>query len=343
MNKQEAIKRLSSENHVVAPGQPWELDAFRPEDAWGVARLVYAGYGDAYPVDTPYIPEKLVAACASGDIRTVVGRVPSGDIVAKGDIYRSSPRNRRLFEIGQFLILPEYRGGTLAWRFTLTLLKWAEEWDDLDGLYGEVVTNHLVTQKMGVRNNFASTAIELGLLPPAYTAMEGLGSSRETCVFNSKITRDTPHAVHFPQRWFDAAPLLYEGLDADREILPSTAHLPEGSVSEIEIERYDGAGVWRIHVLRSGADLAARMAEMLGGSPPEVVQVFLNLAEPWAGQAAEALRPLGFYLGGLTPLWFGSDGLLLQRSGFTPDFAGINLYSDKAARVLELVRADRLE
>ena len=55
-------------------------------------------------MDTPYIPEKLIAACAAGDIRTIVARVPSGDIVAKGDVYRSSPRNRRFFEVGQFLV-----------------------------------------------------------------------------------------------------------------------------------------------------------------------------------------------------------------------------------------------
>ena len=80
MDKNEAIALLAAEQHEVPLDQPWELDSFKPEDAWGVARLVYVGYGDAYPVDTPYIPEKLIAACAAGDIRTIVARVPSGDI-----------------------------------------------------------------------------------------------------------------------------------------------------------------------------------------------------------------------------------------------------------------------
>jgi hypothetical protein len=45
-------------------------------------------------------------------------------------------------------------------------------------------------------------------------------------------------------------------------------------------------------------------------------------------------------LGGVLPQWFDDDGLLMQKLLFNPDFESIQLYSDRALRIRELVKAD---
>ena len=69
-------------------------------------------------------------------------------------------------------------------------------------------------------------------------------------------------------------------------------------------------------------------------------QVFLNLADPGVDAAAQWLRQRGYSFGGLIPLWFGSDGLLLQKMMHTPGFGGIKLHSPKAKELVTLVRQD---
>ncbi len=38
---------------------------------------------------------------------------------------------------------------------------------------------------------------------------------------------------------------------------------------------------------------------------------WLNLAEPWVGDAAAILREKGYFWGGVLPRWFDTDGLLM--------------------------------
>ena len=71
-----------------------------------------------------------------------------------------------------------------------------------------------------------------------------------------------------------------------------------------------------------------------------VIQVWLNLACPWVGQAVETLRDRGYFLGGALPRWFDNDGLLMQKILKRPDWDGICLYTDRASEILRFVRAD---
>ena len=43
---------------------------------------------------------------------------------------------------------------------------------------------------------------------------------------------------------------------------------------------------------------------------------------------------------GSFPLWFGTDGLLMQKVAGRPNWEGINLYSDRAREILGIVRKD---
>ena len=55
---------------------------------------------------------------------------------------------------------------------------------------------------------------------------------------------------------------------------------------------------------------------------------------------ASMLREQGYSLGGLLPIWFGDDGLLMQKHLVAPDFEGMKIYSDRGRSLMKLVRSD---
>ncbi len=61
----------------IAPGQTWEIDLLRPEDATGVVRLFRTVYGDGYPVQAFVDPQELIRANAEKRIISSVARTPS--------------------------------------------------------------------------------------------------------------------------------------------------------------------------------------------------------------------------------------------------------------------------
>ena len=148
MNKEEALLKLKTEAFEVEPGQEFDVHRLLPEDAWGVVRCFYAIYGEHYPFDTYYIPEKLIQENEKGNVISVVARAGSGDIIGYSALYRSSAPFSGTYEIGQALVLPEYRFTFAAysmWEYLLDLL------DSIEGvheIFGEAVCNHIITQRM---------------------------------------------------------------------------------------------------------------------------------------------------------------------------------------------------
>jgi hypothetical protein len=92
-----------------------------------------------------------------------------------------------------------------------------------------------------------------------------------------------------------------------------------------------------------GEGLAARLAELereLRADDYALIQFFVDLGKPWSGGVVEQLRDAGYSLGGLLPIWFGDDGLLMQKHFVDPDFEGMKIFSDRGRALLELVRRD---
>lgn len=336
MDKAEALNRLAA-LPPVQPGQSYVIDHFRPEDALGVARLYYTVYGDSYPVDTPYIPERFIQETEHGDIFCVLARTPSGDILGAASIYRSSPPNPGCYEIGQTLILPEYRLGRiffLLYEFTLANVLTDPR---VEATFSEAVCHHLTTQKLCLRLGMLATALELNLMPAEAYAQESL-TGRTSCLIFSRVERSGHALVHAPQRYAQDLALLYQGLCLDRS--PGAPRDPEpDSACSLKVERFPMAGVVRGQLATVGEDLDARLDRLESGTP-DVAQVYVNLADPGCPWAVERLAARGYFLGGLCPAWFGPDGLLLQKLAQPPDFGGLQIFTDRGLAVRDMVRAD---
>ena len=341
MDRIEALKILALEQRTVPEGQKYEIDYFEPSDGPGVARLFYAVYGDGYPIDTYYIPERLTEEHRLGNLRSVVARTVSGDVVSHVALYRSSPPNPHLYGHGMGMTLPAYRSNKTFFRVNQLLMKLVGN-DGIDGVYAEAVCNHVISQKIVRQAQGLETAIEPALMPAQAYVAEQSATGRVGCMVYSRVSRDCRRVLYLPPPYHEQLKSIMDGLNLDRELVISDDNIP-GSGGEIEVNLFDFASVARCMITTPGADVVTKVTEVeqeLCRDNYALIQFFVDLGKPWSGGVVEQLRQQGFSLGGLLPIWFGSDGLLMQKYLVDPDFDGMKIFSDRGRSLLELIRRD---
>lgn len=349
-----ALEQLARESRSVAPGRPFEVHHYRPEDGPGLARLFYAVYGPGYPVDTFYLPEALTRANQSGALRSVVAVTDHGDVVSHEALMGTSSPNPALYEIGLGLTLPAYRA-TLAYGRCHRLLMSLLGTPGIDAIFGEPVCNLLVTQKICEMTASVETALEPALMPASLYGAEGdqVGrvcgpegdqAGRVGCLMFFRVFRDRPRRLCLPPAYGAELEYLMAGLNLERERIPAWnwERLP-ATGARIEEAYFANSGVARCSVQAPGQDLVARLRQLEDRLLPQgcvLIQCFVPLGEGWAGPVVDDLRREGYFLGGFLPLWFQEDGLLMQKVFIDPDFDGLQLRSERAGRIRDLVQAD---
>ena len=327
----------------IEAGQEFAIDAFRPEDAPGIARLFKEVYGDAYPVTLVYDPIGLTEAFRKGDNIPLVARTAKGDIIGHEAYYRSGP-NPRLYELGQGLVLPSYRKFGIIARLQEYAFEEMALSMELDVVMGEAVCNHLYMQKSLVPSRLLATALEVDLMPAEAYAKEQSASGRVSTLLMFRTYHPKPHTVYVPQRYRDAFAFIYEGLDDKRTLLPSLADVnPTGPNTAITTQIFDFARVARMSVHEGGKDFPsvfeARERQALAKGTV-VVQVWLKLSSPWVDSLVEYLRAKGYFFGGPLVQWFGDDGLLMQKIFGMPCWEGIQIHSDRGKKIMEYAKED---
>jgi len=346
----EALASLKASYIELAPGQKLTARHFEPADAPGVARLIYQVYGDDYPVDEPYIPELLIEANRTGRIRTFVVAAADGSIMGQAAFYQSSPPNKRFYEYGQMLVDKAYRGSFAAARMHQFAVKnMFGRLEGVDAEFGEAVCHHLVTQKMSRGVEYIECGLEVGLMPQAAYAGEGV-TGRVSCLLHVRVNEPGAGLLFFPSCWREQVQAILPTwkLTRDERVSDPVLCPPEGSATELEMQSFAFAGVTRLNVAAAGADFAARLEAELAGAKARghaLVQAYLNLGAPWTSHAAETLRRAGFFFAGFVPLWFGPrgagpDALLVQRFLSPQVLADIKTQSEEGAAVAAMVLAD---
>jgi len=336
MKEQDEIKNPKSGD--------WEVGEFRPEDAEGMVKLFRSIYGEGYPIRLFYDPEAIVAANREGRYYSVVGRTASGEIIGATNLYPSAPYPG-LYESGAGLILKAYRkSGMYRALMSYVFDELVPRKPQIEEIFGELVCNHLMSQKLLEPFPCIETAIEIALMPAeAYTKEQSAFSRVATLdVFRCNVPK--PHRIFLPRAYEEILRRMYDRLDDRRDIALSDTPVLSEAVTRAEMKIFDFAGVARIAVQRIGSDFAACISgrEVQARSKNAVVfQVSLNLAEPSVGSAVDILRKKGYFFGGVLPRWFDTDGLLLQKLDCPPDFEDIVLLSDFAKELLAFIREDR--
>jgi hypothetical protein len=325
----------------VDPGQSYVIDLFRPEDAAGVVRLFRTVYGEGYPVRTFTDPQRLIEENAAKRTISSVARTPRGEIVAHCAVFRSAPYER-LYEAGSGLVLPSYRGGAIMTRLVAHGFDAAARFG-VEALFGEAVCNHIHMQKIMSALDNVERALAVDLMPADTYAREKSATGRVSVLMGFNLFKPNSQAVYVPRPYASILPFLYQGMGDQRRYSPSEGDLPAQSVSRIETQVFDFAQVARLAIQEAGQDFAevfAREEEAARGRNVTVLQVWLKLSWPWVGQVTELLRARGYFLGGVLPRWFDDDGLLLQKILGPPNWDEIQLYTERAKMLLEIIRMD---
>jgi hypothetical protein len=149
--------------------------------------------------------------------------------------------------------------------------------------------------------------------------------------------------VHLPEVYQEIFYYLYSALDDQRQIRISSAEQPPEIPTDLKSEVFDFAQVARIAVNQVGADFIAVLEQeekRLLALNVVVIQIWLNLSWPWINAVVVMLRTRDYFLGGLLPRWFDSDGMLMQKIIGRPNWEDIHLYFERAKKLLEWVRTD---
>jgi len=332
-----------NENYYIEPGQQWEIDLFRPEDAEGVRQLFLSVYGEGYPVRTYLTPSLLIAENAAGATISSVARTARGEIVGHNAIFTSAPY-KGIYESGAGLVHKDYRGGkgifdgVIAHGINVGAAKF-----NVEAVFFEAVCNHIFAQKSTQKAGGIIHAVEVDLMPASAYTKEKSAPGRVASLLGFLTIRPGPHRVYIPAVYEEETRYIYAGLDDDRDIAVSVGDVEKDAVTVMDVRYFDFAQVSRTAVSRTGADFEegflARERELLDQGAM-VLQVSLNLSEPWVEMPVEFLRKIGYFFCGILPRWLDSDALLMTKIIHRPYWEDIQLHTDRAKRILEDVRTD---
>jgi hypothetical protein len=280
----------------VEPGQEWGIRQFRPEDAEKVAHLFRSVYGSDYPVRTYIEPERLIEENASGRTISIVVITPRGDVIAHNSLFNSAA-HPGTYESGAGVVHNLYRGGKgIFTQMVAYGLEVAAGLPNVDAVFGEPVANHPYSQKMCLRLELVSRALEVDLMPDAAYAKEGSATGRVAAFLDFRTLRKKPQTIYLPGVYEEEIRFLYENLDDQRDLVFAQGEALAREVSDITVQVFDFAAVARVAIRRAGADFVGRMQAIeddLRNKGVVVIQLWLNLAGTWVDAAVGTLREIG--------------------------------------------------
>jgi hypothetical protein len=340
-DKQFYVDQFTADPLVVDVEQEIVVQRFAPGDEYGVARLYHAVYGDAYPVEDYYIPRRILELNREQQLCSVVCKTADGAIVGHGALYRGSPPFAGLFEVGQYLVLKSHRKRNIAEMVNTYVHGPLVDALPVEGIFGEAVTNHIVTQRFDNQVNMTDYTLELSLLPPGQ-GRDG-ASGRVSCLVQFKTVRDRPHTVHLPEPYRETLDFILADRDFQRTFADAAEDLPSGGQTVYDVRAFPGTGTTRFQFPSVGGDFADVLKRLESEALREgcvTLQAFLNLGQAGVGGAVQRLRTGGWILGGYLPRWFDTDGLLMQKILERPDYDAIKLYTEKARSLLKRIRRE---
>lgn len=323
-------------------GANYEIGNFRPEDAEGVVSLFREVYGEGYPIRLFYNPDDIVKANRDGAYYTGVARA-GGKIVGVCHLCCSAPW-KSLYESCAGLVLKEHRNaGIIKEIMSYQFEEFVPQMPGIEEVFGEPVCNHPYMQQLVASMSVVETGIEICLMPAAAYDKEKSASGRVATTIVFRCYRPRMHRVYLPGAYERNCRAIYSRLGYEREILVSGEKIPADKKTRAEMTVFEFAGVARIAVHEIGADFSKRISCLEKDAllkNVEVIQVWIDITAPWAGEAVEELRRRGFFFGGVLPRWFDGDGMLMQKLFCPPSFESIVLVSDWSRELLEVIRED---
>lgn len=323
----------------------YSLDFFTPDDAPGVVLLFRAVYGESFPVRTVYDPDELIRQDKAGEAYRMIARSPVGEVVGHISLFRSTPSNHSLYEVGCLMVRNDYRQTKLSFSLFDTLFTHLIKRYQITQIWGEAVCNHLFSQQEAHRLGLFETALEMDLMPAAAYTTPGAQSvgGRVSTLTAFILLKTDPQTIYLPPGYHEFIRELYAPLNLDRTVHVSDPGLLPSGATRGEIQAYTEAGLARITLDAIGRDYTDWIDDTINRAEQEgavVMQVIMKLTCSHSAWAVKHLNARGFFIGGILPVWLGDDGLLMQKIVGTPFFEGTHVYSRRAKMIKEVVLND---
>ena len=300
-------------------------------------------YGDGFPVQYVYDGSLVLAEIASGHLSAAIALDQNNHAVGYVATYNNAP-NQKLWEGGNLLVVPGCGFDDLGWHLLqYFLLPENLPVSGSDGSFTESVCHHYFTQLGCAKLGFSDCALMLDQMSAASFKEHVPVTSRVACLMQFFEQSDPTAPCYLPERYFD----FLQGLTCNlrpRTLLPGSAPLPTEGVTAYSDSWFSDAGMWRVSVSAIGNDWSTFLEMLLQKADQRNVtslQVVISAALPFCDTAVELMRQHGFFLGGIFPRWFGSDGIMMQLiMGKQPDWEGIKLYSKTARELFGFIYQD---
>jgi len=322
------------------------IRAMEPSEAAEVSKAIYKAYGYSYRYEFMYYPEQLAELNRDGRIHSAVAVTRDGEIAGHCALalWRS---DARIAEVSQGVVKPEYRSKGLLIRLTQYLVGQARRMG-LMGVYGQAVTNHTRSQRVGFALGLRDCGIALGFVPADVT-FKGITENlaqRETLVIHFMYLTPPRSVTIFPPPHH--APMiekLYQGFGVTPAIGIATH-------SEIESRPADSIlntliigplNVGRIEIRTYGSNIVreikARLKELCL-KRLDVILLDLDLTDPNTGRFAGEFEALGFFFAGILPgAASQGDALILQYlNNVSIDYDQIQLNSNAGKELLAYIK-----
>ncbi|MCL1903811.1 MAG: hypothetical protein FWF94_05295 [Oscillospiraceae bacterium] len=291
-----------------------------------VPELVTAVYGKQYPAKYLYDPDELWAKTVDGEIYPHVAVNGEGRVIGMISLIRLSV-NLASFELGQLMVIPEYRGSDVA---ELLISDIAEQELRFGVIYCESVTIHKFSQRSCITGGFCDTALKINMMP----AYKNDSTERICCVVSCIERGETDLWAYLPLVYRGDIKYALDGL-SPRLYRNASDIAPNNPTSyTIDDEGLKTNQYVVVSVAEIGSDAEESVKSLNSYAAENMVKamvVNIPLSCPHNGAMIKALRNEGFFFGGVMPRWFpDSDAILMQKLySNAPDWEQIKLFSDK--------------
>ena len=325
--------------------QDYTIRKMHPEEAVEVSKCAYSCYGYTYE-DYVYYPDQLAAMNEDGLLYSVVAVKKDGTVMGHAALKFASP-DALTAESGVAFVYPEYRRSGLFGKFNRYFLAYASN-RNLKGLYGQSVTSHIATQRMSASTGFQDSGLLLGVCHDEvnFKKISGKIRQRESLVLSYYSLNDQEtRTVYLPEHHRDMASHIFEAIKVSVRI---SGDFPGEDYStpeycDMEVARNHGLNLAVISLYHYGNNALDEVRAHLNNlclERSDVIQLILNVEDPFIGAMVPGLEALGFFFAGFLPYGCADNHAFIMQylNNVSIDISRINLLSATAGMMMDYIK-----
>ncbi len=290
----------------LAPEQEYTIRRLRPEDAIRVSQCIYRTYGNTYPNEDLYYPERIIQQNETGELISAVTLDERGEIVGHYALER--PGLGITAESGQAIVIPSHRGRKLMERMRSFLEEEGKK-QGLVGIFGQPVCKHTFSQRVNERFGSKPCGFNAALAPSTFSFKKMRADEKEcrgSCMLYWRhLVEPEERIIHPPSRHEGILKQIYDYLNIPVR-LEKPGTLPDtGSITLMYIKDW-GDGFIRIESPGKSAlvELGRALHDLIHMAGIETVYLEIPLAHPGAAECCVEAENKGFFFCGLGPHFF---------------------------------------